>query len=160
LESQKQPAHAQRPAFRPAHGQGFWKNLADQQRQRQQRDHCQRQRPARVEDHAQRDGEHGGVGKRVTQRERRQQILRPFEQLRDDFAAQRMAFGQLLRLPFTQGKERRFRQREEETRARKNQDRRYRQLHARRLSANGWTEKSNQAINALIIPRLNGRISV
>jgi hypothetical protein len=44
-----------------------------------------------------------------------------------------MLFGQLPRLPFAQGKQRRFRQREEETCARENQNRRYRHPHARTM---------------------------
>jgi hypothetical protein len=41
-----------------------------------------------------------------------------------------MLFGQLPRLPFAQGKQRRLRQREKETCARENQNRRYRHPHA------------------------------
>ena len=91
----------------------------------------------RVEHHPQRDREHRGIGECVAQRQRRQQILRMFEQLRHDFARDRMVFRQLPHLPLAEGKERRFRQREEETRARENQDRRYRQLHARKV----WRKK-------------------
>ena len=97
-----------------------------------------------VEHHPQRHREHRGVGERVAQRERRQQILRPFEQLRDDFARDRMPFRQLPHLPFAEGKERRFRQREKETRARENQDRRHRQLHARSVEEKASRKKEKR----------------
>ena len=87
----------------------------------------------RVEDHAQRDGEHGGVGESVAERERGEQILRAFEQLRDDFAATRFFFEQLRDLPFAEGKERRFRQREKETCARENENRRHGCFHCAQI---------------------------
>ncbi len=90
-----------------------------------------RQRPLRVEGHPQRDGEHGRVGERVAQRQRRQQILRMLEQGRDGFARARIFFHELRHLPFAEGKERRLRQREKETRARENQNRRHSLPHAR-----------------------------
>ena len=144
LKHQQRPAHAQRPAFRLPHRQGFGQHFAAEQRQRQQREQRQRrQRPLRVEGHPQRDGEHGGVGERVAQRQRRQQILRMVEQGRDHFARARIFFRELRHLPFAEGKQRRFRQREKETRARENQNRRHGLLHARMLSAKPRMEKVN-----------------
>ncbi len=84
----------------------------------------------RVEDQPQRDREHRRVGERVAQRQRREQILRMFEQRRDDFARARIFFRELRHLPFAERKQRRLRQREKETRARENQNRRHSLLHA------------------------------
>ena len=130
LENQKQPAGAHRPMLRLPDGQSFGKHLANQKHECSERNHRQRQRPVRVEDHAQRDCEHRRVGKRISQRQRCEQVLRTFEQLCDRFARARMLFHQLPHLPFAQGKQRRFRQREKETRARENQNRRHGLLHA------------------------------
>jgi hypothetical protein len=56
-----------------------------------------------------------------------------------------MLFGQLPRLPFAQGKQRRFRQREKETCARENQNRRYRHLHGRSLKQIACRKKQKEA---------------
>src|SRR5258708_32597060 len=90
----------------------------------------------RVENHAQRDGEHRGIGERVAERERGEQILWLFEKLRDDFSATRIFFDKLRHLPFAEGKECRFRQREKEARAREKQNRRHSLLQARSVKEN------------------------
>jgi len=102
---------AQRPSFGGAR-QSFWKNLAAEQHQRGERNHRERERPVRVEDHAERDGEHRGVGEGVSERERGQQILRMFEQPGDGLARARIFFREERDLPFAERKQRRFRQRE------------------------------------------------
>ena len=89
----------------------------------------------RVEDHAERDGEHRGVGEGVSERERGQQILRMLEQPGDGFARARIFFREERHLPFAERKQRRFRQREKETRAREDKNRRYRRFHARILKS-------------------------
>jgi hypothetical protein len=56
-----------------------------------------------------------------------------------------MLFGQLPRLPFAQGKQRRFRQREKETCARENQYRHHRRRHARSVKQIARRKKQKEA---------------
>src|SRR5581483_7381737 len=133
LKNQQDPRDAHCPAFGTAHGERFGKYFATDEREREERENRQRGRPMHVDNHAQRDGEQGGVGESVAERERGQQILRLREQLGDDFAATRFFFDELGELPFAEGKERSFRQREKEARARENQNRQHGLFHARGL---------------------------
>jgi hypothetical protein len=66
-----------------------------------------------------------------------------------------MLFGQLPRLPFAQGKQRRLRQREKETCARENQNRRYRHLHVRSLKQIACRKKQKEATR---IARINANL--
>jgi hypothetical protein len=55
-----------------------------------------------------------------------------------------MTLRQLPHLPLAEGKQRRFRQREEETRARENQDRRHRKFHAQSVEEKSDGQKEKQ----------------
>jgi hypothetical protein len=113
-----------------------------------------------IEDHPQRHRKHRGIGKRVAQRQRGQQILGTFEQLRDNFARTRMLFGQLPRLPFAEGKQRRFRQREKEACARENQNRRHRHRHARSLTMPGKPRHLTPALSSEKVQKIWGDMRI
>ena len=112
----------------------------------------------RVEDHAERDGEHRGVGEGVSERERGQQILRMLEQPGDGLARARIFFREERHLPFAERKQRRFRQREKETRAREDKNRRYRRFHARSVpeKRRGKKEKAETRIARIKFVQIRG----
>ena len=125
MQPRQRARHPQRPDFRPAHGKRFGQHLAEEEREQEHRGHrCHRpgQWPVIAERHPQSDRQHAGVGESIAQHHRRQQILRLGQQPRRDDARATRPLGKLAHLPFAEGKQRRLRQRKEETCTGANQD--------------------------------------
>src|SRR5580692_3018456 len=145
LEGQQDPTYAQGPPLWLAHGQSFRKHFTPNQYQCHQRAHREDKRPLCVEHQPQRGSDDCGVGEGVAQRQCRQQIIRVFEEIPDDFARAGIFFGELADLPVAQREERRFRQRKKETRAREKQNRRNGCFHGRSLAEKSPRKKEKAA---------------
>ena len=122
FQPHQRSGHAQGPELRPPDRQSLRQNLADKKNENEQPDDGRNGKPASAQRHPESHGEHRGGGEGVADHHGRQKILRFGEQLQHAPARDRIAFGQLPRLPFAEGKERRLREREKETRAGGDQD--------------------------------------
>ena len=112
----------QRPDLGPAHGERLGQQLADKQREQQHPHHRPAERPVTFERHPQSDRQHAGVGERVAQHHRGEQVLRLVEQPSRQRSGAFLPGREQPHLPLAQGEERRFRQCKKATRPGANQD--------------------------------------